>query len=110
MSASPPIAARASTSPVAGSGTSRNSPEAGSTLSPLMKSPCSVVATAMPWTLAGRGCFRGSSEEVADADVLGEQLAEAGRIPADVGTTQVASGGVGDHVGAPRRIGDEANA
>ena len=47
-SASPAIAARPSTSPVAGSKTSRDSPEAASPCSPSMKSPCSLpVATAI---------------------------------------------------------------
>ena len=47
-SAGPAIAARASGSPVAGSVTSRTSPDAGSAVAPLMKSPYSrSVATAI---------------------------------------------------------------
>ena len=52
-SASPAIAARPSASPVAGSTTSRDSPEAASTGSPSMKSPCSLpVATATSRTIS----------------------------------------------------------
>src|SRR4051794_12559327 len=51
-SASPPIAARASTSPVAGSTTSRTSPDAGSARSPAMNSPCSGATATVAIYLA----------------------------------------------------------
>jgi len=61
-----------------------------------MKSPCSVVAI--------------GGQQVADPHVLGQERPEAGWIAAHVGAAEVTARGVGDHVGAPGRIGDEADA
>ena len=69
-----------------------------------MKRPYSLVATAISRSLASGG------EQVADAHVLGEQRAEASGIAADVGAAEIAARGIGDHVRAPGRVGDEADA
>src|SRR2546428_5375304 len=91
MSASPAIAARASGSPVAGSVSSRVSPDCGSTSSPLMKSPNTrSVATAIGAEDTGFGAVRRGQRlavgehaqveaaRIPDRDRLLRELREAG--------------------------------
>src|SRR5215211_1928513 len=94
--------------PVARSMSSALSSSSRWTAAPTVPYPSSAIGTSTAVTrpIVISGC----GEEVADPHVLGQQTAEARRVVAHVRAGEVAAGGVGDDVRAPRRVGDEADA